>query len=59
MNTLLMLGLLLVGAWVVITLVFKVVGLLVHLLLLIGAILFVVWAWQKIRGADRTPPSTP
>ncbi len=54
-----MLGLLLVGAWVVITLVFEVVGLLVHLLLLIGAVLFVVWAWKKVTGAGDHPDSTP
>lgn len=50
MNSLLTLGLLLIGAWLVITLVFKVVGLLVNLLLLVGAILFLLWAWQKLRG---------
>lgn len=59
MNNLLMLGLLLIGAWVVITLVFKVVGLLVNLLLLIGAVLFLVWAWQKLRGHDSNTTSAP
>jgi hypothetical protein len=51
MNTLLLLGLLLIGAWVVVALVLKVVGLFVHLLLLLGAILFVAWAWKKISAA--------
>lgn len=59
MNTLLMLGLLLVGAWVVINLVFGVVGLLVHLLLLIGAVLFVVWAWKKLTGRENRIDTRP
>lgn len=48
MNTLLLLGLLLIGAWVVVALVLKVVGLFVHILLLLGAVLFVAWVWKKV-----------
>ena len=59
MNTLLTMALLLVGAWIVVVLVFKMVGLLVNVLLLIGALLFVVWAWQKIRGPSGDPPAAP
>ncbi len=60
MGTLLTLALLLVGLWLVVSLVFKVAGLLVHLLLLIGALLFVVWAWKKLtdRGAPAGPTDT-
>ena len=59
MNSLLMMALLLVGAWIVVVLVFKMVGLLVNVLLLIGALLLVVWAWQKFRGPSGEPPATP
>lgn len=56
-GTLLMMALLLVGLWVVVSLVFKVAGLLVHLLLLIGALLFVVWAWKKLTGRTSVGPT--
>lgn len=59
MNSLLMMALVLVGAWIVVVLVFKMVGLLVNVLLLIGALLLVAWAWQKIRGPSREPPTAP
>lgn len=52
-----MMALLLVGLWVVVSLVFKVAGLLVHLLLLIGALLFVVWAWKKLTGRTSVGPT--
>ena len=48
------LGVLLVIAWVVGFLVFKVAGLLIHLLLLVGAIMLLLSFLRKATGSGRS-----
>lgn len=57
MSTLLTLAVVLLVLWIVVTVFFEVAGLLVNLLLLIGAVMFVAWLWKKLTGRDSTEPT--
>ena len=57
MSTLLTLAVVLLVLWIVVTVFFEVAGLLVNLLLLIGAVMFVVWLWKKLTGRNSTEPT--
>jgi len=55
MGSLLTLALVLLALWVVVNIVFGVVNFLVHVLLLVGAVLFLVWLFRKVTGRDSEP----
>ncbi|MHB1169562.1 MAG: hypothetical protein ACYC28_09820 [Longimicrobiales bacterium] len=57
MSTLLTLAVVLLVLWIVVTVFFELAGLLVNLLLLIGAVMFVAWLWKKLTGRDSTEPT--
>ncbi len=57
MSTLLTLAVVLLVLWIVVTVFFEVAGLLVNLLLLIGAVMFIAWLWKKLTGRDSTEPT--
>ncbi|HEU5207997.1 MAG TPA: hypothetical protein VFU06_01195 [Longimicrobiales bacterium] len=59
MSSILTLALVLIALWVVAKIVFGVMGFLVHVLLLIGAVLFIVWIWRKMTGHGSTTDTTP
>ena len=59
MGTLLTLAVVLLVLWIVVTVFFEVAGLLVNLLLIIGAVMFVAWLWKKLTGRDSTEPTDP
>jgi hypothetical protein len=50
MTTLMSLGMLLIVAWILGLIVFKVAGFLIHLLLIVGAILLAVGLYQRVRA---------
>ncbi len=55
MGSILTLALVLLALWVVVNVVFGVVNFLVHVLLLVGAVLFLVWLFRKVTGRDSEP----
>jgi len=55
MGSILTLALVLLALWVVVNVVFGVVNFFVHVLLLVGAVLFLVWLFRKVTGRDSEP----
>jgi len=58
MGSILTLAVVLLLIWIVVSLFFEVAGFLVNLILIIGAILFVVWMFRKLTGSDTGPTDT-
>jgi hypothetical protein len=52
MRGLISLGIVLVVAWIVGFVVFKVAGFLIHVLLLIGAVMLILGLLRRLRGSD-------
>ena len=55
MGSILTIALVLLAIWVIANVVFGVVGFVVHLLLVVGAVLFLVWLFRKMTGRDSEP----
>lgn len=56
MKGLVSIGMLLVVAWIVGLVVFKVAGFLIHVLLLVGALMLVIGLIKRLRGSPTSAP---
>jgi hypothetical protein len=58
-RSILTLALVLIAIWIVAKIVFGLVGFMVHVLLFVGAVLFIIWLWRLLTGRNGTTDTTP
>src|SRR5690606_41924519 len=58
-RSILTLALVLIAIWIVAKIVFGLVGFMVHVLLCVGAVLFIIWLWRLLTGRNGTTDTTP
>ena len=56
MRSILTLALVLIAIWIVAKIVFGLVGFMVHVLLFVGAVLFIIWLWRFNFNTERLWP---